>query len=81
MTIDWNKTTETDLRRGMRVLVNNLKEDLLVHQAFGDRHGGRSYRLMVEPASLPATFQTGYTAVSVNDHRKQVSPRSLCSPR
>jgi len=53
----------------------------MVHQAFGDRHGGRSYRLMVGPASLPAKFQTGYTAFSVKDHRKQVPPRSLRSPR
>jgi hypothetical protein len=28
MTIDSNKTTETDLRRGIRRLVNNLKENL-----------------------------------------------------
>ena len=76
-----NKTTETDLRRGIRRLVNNLKENVMVHQAFGDRHGGRSYRLMVGPASLPAKFQTGYTAFSVKDHRKQVPPRSLRSPR
>jgi hypothetical protein len=67
MKIDSNKTTETDLRRGICCLVNNLKENVMVHQAFGDRHGGRSYRIMVGPASLPATFQTGYTAFSAND--------------
>ena len=81
MTIDWNKTTETELRRGIRGLVNNLNENVMVHLAFGDRHGGRSYRLVVGPASLPAAFQTRCPAFSVNNHRKQVPPRSLRSPR
>ena len=97
MTIDWNKTTETELRRGIRGLVNNLNENLpprvilqlpaardchcerseahSVGRAFRpssfprrresrldpgsesgvttERHGGRSYRLVVGPASLP----------------------------
>ena len=28
-------------------------------RGFGDRHGGRSYRDIVGPASLPAKLQTG----------------------
>jgi hypothetical protein len=119
--MDWNKTTEKDLGRGIRGVVNHLQEHLppsvipqlpaakdchcerseaiSVGRAFRrssfprrresrldpgsesgvttDRHGGRSYRPVVGPASLPAAFQTRYPAFSVNNHRKHVSPRSL----
>jgi hypothetical protein len=43
----------------------NVCFGVTVRRAFGDRHGSRSYRLMVGLASLPAAFQTGYTAFSV----------------
>jgi hypothetical protein len=88
MTIDSNKTTETDLRRGMRGLVNNLKENLpprMIPQlpAAKDCHCERSEaifsadRLDCFVVALRAmTGNRGFPCV-----RDGIPPRSLRSQR
>ena len=61
MTIDWNKTTETELRRGIRGLVNNLNENLpprVIPQlpAARDWHCERSEAHSVGRAFRPSSF-------------------------
>ena len=53
MTIDWNKTTGTELRRGIRGLVNNLNENLPPRVILSYR--GKRLSLRAERSTLRGT--------------------------
>jgi hypothetical protein len=50
------------------------REGVTAHLAFGDRHGGRYYRLIVGPVSLPGTLNVLVLRLRLGTHAFRALP-------